>query len=373
MSIETLQVINKSLSTPVTLRQATCRELETWDSLVRGFNNYRVVHTLAWIRSLESFVGGTPLFLIYEKDGEIVGCLPGLLITKGPLRLFGSPLSGWQTVSMGPVFDDNRISTQEMITALIPFLEDHYNVHYVELLSHQLDPPAMDALGFRGEQALTYRALLFPDDEERAMKGMKDSARRNIRRANKLGLIARFETEETFVDEAYDQINEVFIRGGNTVSFSKRRTLEFFRHMKAAGNLVAISIYLPDEEVCIATGLFTIEGNELLLWQWAHRTRYRWYRPTELMTWTVMQRAMEAGCETFDLMGGGQFKAKFGAQPDKSKYRWTRSRYRWLALSRDLAVKCYRVQQSVRGRLAQARLARRAVDQTACQQAGNKQ
>jgi hypothetical protein len=98
--------------------------------------------------------------------------------------------------------------------------------------------------------------------------------------------------------------------------------------------------------------MFSVEGSELLLWTWAHRVQYRWHRPTELMTWAVMQRAMEAGCVTLDLMGLGDFKTKFGAELDDRKYRWVRSKYRWLTVIRDLAAKGLRWQQSVRGRMA---------------------
>src|SRR6266513_1195042 len=83
--------------------------------------------------------------------------------------------------------------------------------------------------------------------------------------------------------------------------------------------------------------MFTVHGHELLLSMWTHRTRYRWYRPTELMTWTVMQKAMALGCDSFDLMGRGDFKAKFGAAPDASKQRWVWSRYAWLTAARRLA------------------------------------
>jgi hypothetical protein len=69
----------------------------------------------------------------------------------------------------------------------------------------------------------------------------------------------------------------------------------------------------------------------------------------------VMQRAMDAGCDTFDLMGRGDFKAKFGATPEMTKYRWVRSRYRWLTHARDAAEKMFRWQQSVRGRMARYR------------------
>jgi hypothetical protein len=70
------------------------------------------------------------------------------------------------------------------------------------------------------------------------------------------------------------------------------------------------------------------------------------------MTWTVMQRALANGCDTFDLMGLGDFKTKFGAELDNRKYRWIRSRYRWLAGMRDIAAKGLHWQQAVRGRVA---------------------
>jgi hypothetical protein len=98
--------------------------------------------------------------------------------------------------------------------------------------------------------------------------------------------------------------------------------------------------------------MFTIEGKELLLWTWAHRVKYRSQRPTELMTWTVIQRALEAGCDTLDLMGLGEFKTKLGAKLDERKYRWVRSRYRWLGQMRDWASSGLHYQQAVRGRIA---------------------
>src|SRR5439155_20357663 len=102
------------------------------------------------------------------------------------------------------------------------------------------DPKVMRQWGFWGEPQPTCRASLFPNDEPRALKALKDSARRNVRRAVKLGLIVRFEEEESFADECYDQIKQVFTRNGVAVPYGKKRVLEFFRHMKTAGNLLAV-------------------------------------------------------------------------------------------------------------------------------------
>ena len=337
------------------VRKATPAEWEHWDQIVTRFPNCRTVHRRAWIEWLESCHLGTPLCLVIERDGQVVGASPGLVTRLGLLRLYGSPLPGWQTPIMGPVFDPQRILTKELVAALLSFLENNHGVHHVELLSDSLDGAAMTELRFRPESVPTYRAPLYPEDEKRTLLQLKDSARRNIRRGTKLGLTVHFEESETFVAEHYAQVREVFVRGGNSVSFDEDRVLRFFRRMRSAGTLLATSVCLPDG-ISIATGLFTMDCHELLLWSWAHRTQYRWFRPTELMTWTVMQRALAAGCNTFDLMGIGDFKTKFGAELDMTKQRWVRSRYRWLTSARDLAERGYRFQQGMRGRLARMRM-----------------
>jgi hypothetical protein len=323
-----------------------------WDNLIRRFANHRIAHTTAWIRSLEASGFGRPHFLVLECNGEIVGCLPGLVAEVGPLRLFGSPPPASQTVSMGPAFDEQCVATAEMMDAVIPYLEGRLGIHHMEIMSPDLDPAVMLTLGFQGEPWPTYQVRLFPGDEGRVLKGLKDSARRNVTRGRKLGLEVRFEHDESFVDEHYAQLKEVYVRGGHTINFGRRRVLECFRRTRDAGSLLAVSVYLPDGRTSIATGMFTIEDTELLLWTWAHRGEFRWYRPTELMTWTVMQKAIEAGCESFDLMGLGDFKMKFGAERDDRKYRWMRSRYRWLGQMRDLAARGMHWQQALRGRVA---------------------
>src|SRR5207237_5150157 len=275
------------------VREATAGELENWDDLIARFWNHRVTHRRSWIESLAGSGCGEPLYLVWEKSGDVVGCMPGLLARVGLWRGFGSPLPGWQTVSLGPVWDRRRVSARELVSLLVPYLQLVHRVSYIELMTPDVAPELMRALGFRGEPAPTYRAPLYPDDEKRTFRGLKDSARRNVRRAERLGLVVRTEEDESFVDEHYDQLREVYLRGGNAVPFSRTRVRQCFRHMQQAGRLIAVSVRMPDG-TCVATGTFFIDHPELHRWMWAHSTRYRWYRPTEMMTWTVMQRVLPA-------------------------------------------------------------------------------
>ena len=205
-----------------TARSAWSKESRNWDSLVTSFPNHRVVHRRCWAESIQASTGARAVFLVFERHGEVVGCLPGLIRRVGPLRLFGSPLVGWQTCSMGPAFDTRRVTTGELMSSVITLLEGRFGVHHIELISGELDDAAMRDLGFRAESIPTLRAPLNPGDPGRTLKQLRDSARRNVRRAERLGLVARAETDETFVDDAYEQMKEVFVRGGNVVPFTHR-------------------------------------------------------------------------------------------------------------------------------------------------------
>src|SRR5256885_4006743 len=244
------------------VREATAGELEAWDAIVAGFWNHRITHRRSWIESLAGSGCGEPLYLVWEKGGEVVGCMPGLLARVGVWRGFGSPLPGWQTVSLGPVWDRRRVSARELLALLVPYLQLVHRVSYIELMTSDLAPALMRALGFRGEPAPTFRAALYPADEPRTFRGLKASARQNVRRAERLGLVVRTEEDESFVDEHYDQLREVYLRGGNAVPFSRRRVHQCFRHMKQAGRLIAVSGPMP-HGTCIAAGPLFIDDPEL--------------------------------------------------------------------------------------------------------------
>lgn len=340
------------------VREASLEEAAAWDGLVQRFPNHRVTHLSSWLKSLDDVGLGRILMLQVERDGDVVACVPGLLRRMGPLRLFGSPMPGCQTLSMGPAFDPERVHSHDLMRAVVEHLERHHGVHHMEFVSTSLDGDSMRALGFSDEVMITFRAPMHPEDETRTFRAMKDSARRNVRRAERLGLIVRHEDDDEFVADHYAQITEVYARGGNVVPFSRARVEAFMRRMREAGALIALSVLLPDGRTRIATGTFTAAAGELTLWMWAHRTAYRWYRPTELMTWTAMRSAMAAGCTSVDFMGRGDFKAVFGATPDDRKHRWMRSRVPMLMQARVLAERGYRWQQAARGRVARALLAR---------------
>src|SRR2546428_13114140 len=104
------------------IREASPLELAGWDKLVQRFDNHRIVHTRAWINWLEACGHGRPLYLILELDRQVVGCVPGLVVRLGVVRLFGSPLPGRRSPRMGPVFRRRRGTAPELGAAPFGFL-----------------------------------------------------------------------------------------------------------------------------------------------------------------------------------------------------------------------------------------------------------
>lgn len=106
----------------VTCREADQQEIVRWDEIVGQFDNHRMFHREDWLRSVRESTGAQLLHLVFERNHEIVGCLPGFLTSVGPIRFFCSPREGWQAGIIGPAFDPGKLSTHDMITGLMPFL-----------------------------------------------------------------------------------------------------------------------------------------------------------------------------------------------------------------------------------------------------------
>jgi CelD/BcsL family acetyltransferase involved in cellulose biosynthesis len=355
--------LRKTNSCAVTARLATALELEHWDELVRRFPNSRAFHSSAWCRSLASLLSAQAIFLVFESSADVVGAMPGYIVRLGPFTVFGSPLEGSQTESMGPVFDAQCTTGAAITAAAIPLLESEFNVHHMEIASRGFDCGEMEALGFRSYSQFTYRAALFPDEADHGFAKMNPKVRSRVRKCLRAGHTVSIHTDmasaESFVSEAFDQTKEVFTRRGNAVPFSYKRMLTCYEALAKAGTLLALNAKTAEGK-SMATGLFSLDGRELVLWMWTHRYEARQHSPTEFMTWTAMEYAAARGCTVFDMTGGGEAKRKFGGEPDEQTLRWIRSRYSWMRTARELARRAYRWQQRTRGKLRRALTQRRA-------------
>jgi CelD/BcsL family acetyltransferase involved in cellulose biosynthesis len=252
---------------------------------------------------------------------------------------------------MGPAYDPAQVTTEELFAPLLSYLREQYGVVHVELSCRGLDADVMRRLGFVGEPLRTYIARL-PSHQTEAWRALDQKTRNQTRKAMRLGLEARVELTPDFVDHYFEQISSVFAGRGFALPFKRKRVEQLVEHLMGTSHLLPVSVFLADKATCIATGIFLVANQELFLWGWAHRHEYGSYCPMELLTWTAMQRAIELGCRSFDLFGGGKAKEKYGGVIDSSTVRWMRSSIPGFLACRGAAKKAYRWWQRVKGRVS---------------------
>jgi hypothetical protein len=104
-------------------------------------------HHPAWLEAVGKGVHFEVCFIgIYEGD-DLVGAVPGFLTRRGPFRLFGSPLRGTMTSSLGPVGLSLGSRTEDLvdlITACNSFVRKQWGVVYSRFTLR--DAPAVGKL-----------------------------------------------------------------------------------------------------------------------------------------------------------------------------------------------------------------------------------
>jgi hypothetical protein len=87
-------------------------QFQDWDRHIAAYPQKRIFHESAWLKFLAlDHRGEAKVLRVTTRSGEERALWPGLVVRKGPVRIFGSPLRGWGTPVMGPLFHDADAST----------------------------------------------------------------------------------------------------------------------------------------------------------------------------------------------------------------------------------------------------------------------
>src|SRR5262245_51580635 len=96
-----------------------CDECE-WDELLPRFADRTVYHTSACLRALGVAHHLTPHLVRADMHGRCVALWPCFELRKGPFTILGSPLPGWSTAYLGPLFalDDGATDVQLILQSM---------------------------------------------------------------------------------------------------------------------------------------------------------------------------------------------------------------------------------------------------------------
>jgi CelD/BcsL family acetyltransferase involved in cellulose biosynthesis len=316
-----------------------------------GYADRVIFQTAPWLRFIAQSQRAEVVRAAVRDGDSVVGQFTGLLTRRYGLRILGSPLPGWTTSYLGFNLDPG-VSRRAAVQALLPFAFRDLGCAHLEIRDRGFVPADLDGLGLRWTGSAT-AVIDLSADEDAVFGRMTSPCRRNIRKADRSGVVIEVASDSQFADDYYRQLRDVFAKQNLVPTYSVDRVRTLIRHLAPTGNLLLLRARAPDGK-CIATAILP----------WLHRTMYFWggasyrehqhLRPNEALIWYALRYAKSRGVVEFDFVGGNPYKSKYGTSPVSVPWA-RRSRSPLVAGLRNAAKEGFAIRQRAAARVAALR------------------
>jgi CelD/BcsL family acetyltransferase involved in cellulose biosynthesis len=307
-------------SSPVAARAATASELALddprWQTFVRSHPEALAFHRPEWARLLAACYGYRPFALaVLGSDERVVAGLP-VLETKALVRRrwIALPFSD----SCAPLLDPGVDASA--FAATLERARIRAQAHALEVRA-----PLAGGLGYRNYEAVVHRAELGPDVEALFARLHPSQVQRNIRRAERDGIVVRRGATQADLTRRFYRL-QVETRRRLGMPAQPRRFFEaLWSYMLEPGHGYLLLAYAGTEPVA---GAVFLAGARTMTYKYGASTPAYWrLRPNHLLFWTAMQSACQEGYRWFDFgrsnlssHGLRAFKAGWAAQEQPLVY-----------------------------------------------------
>jgi hypothetical protein len=320
--------------------------LDEWGEVLKTFPDYEIFQTPEWIRFLADSQGARPVVAALKDRNDTVGYFAGLTVRKFGLKILGSPFVGWTTERMGLRLRSGA-PRREALNALLKYAFHDLGCVHIELTDTNYLPDDVAGLGFQSTVSPSFM-LDLAADEDRLWRNMSaTSARYRIRKAEKEGVIIEEASDDSFADEYYSQLCDVFAKQKLVPTYGKDRVQLLIRHLLPTGNLLLLRVREPQGQ-CIATGIFFGLNQTSYFWGNASWRQHQHFSPNEAIQWHAIRHWKRQGMRWHDFCGGGGYKKKYGCDTIE-RFTFRKSKYPWLPWARNLAAKGFRWWQRYAG------------------------
>lgn len=317
-----------------------------WDRL-DAFPDRLVFQTREWIEFVADTQQAEPVLAALIDGSDTVGYFTGLLIRRYGFTILGSPMPGWTTAFMGFNLEAG-VSRRTATEGLLEFAFGPLGCAHVELKDLRLGLEDVEGLGFDHSPWHGVEVDLKPSEED-LFAGFKGAVRTAVRKAEKNGVVVEEADPETFVDDFYPQVQDVFSKQGLVPPFDADRIRALIRHVHPSGRLLLVRAR-DAEGACVASAILPWMNGSMHFLAAASWREHQHLMPNEALLWRAMQIAKERGVEAFDLGGFMTYKRKWKGR-DLHLPALRKSRSRRVARLRDVAQRAFTARQKLRGRL----------------------
>ncbi len=319
-----------------------------WDRALSRSAEAEVYHSSAWLGFLAATQGVEPIVATVLRGDRPAGLFAGGIVRRGGLRILGSPARGWSTPFQGFALEPglDRVAALE---ALWRFALDDLGCVHVELADRWLTTEDARAAGWQTESGLSFVAELGGTEDE-VFARLRRTTRQEIRKAIRAGVTVEPATDLLFADEYYNFLRLVYAHDGLAPAYTVTRVRELMRNLGPTGHLLALRVKAPDGDT-IATSLSVGFGQTAAAWGVAFDRRDTRFHPMELLWWENLRHWHARGAVRFDLVGQGEYKAKYGGEATRTCHAH-RSKHRILAIGRAAIPRIVYARQRRAGRRA---------------------
>ena len=323
-------------------------EEDRWDALVQKFDQFTVFHMMPWMQAVASTFDLSVVLTAVLSAGVCVAVWPAFEMRRGPFRVMGSPLPGWSTAYLGPLFA-SKIDVAGVLSAFMDHSRFRRPAYFACKVLDQRAPVDLMAHGFSVVLKYdTYRLDLNRHEDE-LWSNLRRECRNHVRKAQKSGVETRWEADGSFLDEFWSMSVETFAKANVKPTYNRRLIGEIWRRLHAAGQVQALSAFHQNERV--ATALLLEDGHTRYYWGGASYLRFRHLSAHNLLQWEAIRDARARGMHTYDFIsttgGPGTFKQSFGPAKVPIATHWERCSSRLVGLLKNLYARRLRRRQAV--------------------------
>jgi hypothetical protein len=282
-----------------------------WEKVSSAFPDRIVYQTPAWLAFLAETQQGEPVVAALREGHETLGYFTGLIVRKLGLKILGSPFRGWTCPYMGFNLLPS-VPRRTAVEALPEFAFKELGCIHFEVVDSYLTVEDIAGLGLSHQMNSTYEVDL-TQTEEAILGNMNSYRRRDIRRAEKHGVVIQEVQDAEFADEFSNQLKDVFAKQGLVPTFGVDRVRAVLKHLLPTGMLLLLRARDPQGH-CIATGLYLGAGQAAFYWGGASWRQCQNLHPNEALQWYAMKYWKRRGMKSYNLVGTMDFKARFGGR-----------------------------------------------------------
>jgi hypothetical protein len=293
-------------------------EAARWDELIAPYESSQLFHRRAWLDYLVASRGLDMRLWAINRNGGTVGYFCGGVLQKGPFRILASPLKGWGTNFLGPVA--NRDIDQAAFLRALDELAAREHFAMVEIENPLLQADLMERADYIAVSQPTYIVSLATGDPKTIWERINLKSRQKVRKAKRAGLVVNDVDDPAIADEFFDQFVSVLARKKLFPPYDRTCPRLLIKYLKPKKLLLALRVLHPSHGT-IATGLFPRDDKAIYFWGGASQIDTWNFSPNDLLQWTAMEMAAQAGITTYNMCGYGYFKSKFGGELHQPK-RW---------------------------------------------------